>query len=144
MMLTEFEALRKRVSCRSYEKRVLEPEVVENLRELTEEINKTPGLHFQLIHTGDVKTPAVKLAGAMFAGSVSTCALLVGPKDQLGAEMVGYYGQKLMLRAEALGLGTCWVGGTYDRKSVDPELSEGQVLWDVIPLGYATEKTPLK
>lgn len=143
-MLTEYEALLRRVSVRSFEKRVLEPPIVQELRSLTDEINSQSGLDFRLVHTGDASKAAVKLSGAMFSGSVSTCALLIGGADEISAEMVGYFGQKLVLRAVALGLGTCWVAGTFDRKSVDVELTEDRRLWSVIPLGYATAKVPLK
>lgn len=142
--MTEFEALQNRISVRSYEKKVIEPGLVDELRELIGDINARSGLDFRLIHTGDANKPAVKLSGAMFSGSVSTCALLIGPADAIGSEMVGYFGQSLVLHAVSLGLGTCWVGGTFDRKSVDAQLSEDQRLWDVIPLGYATPKVPLK
>ncbi len=143
-MLTEFEAMEKRVSVRAYEKRAVEPEIMLELKELTDEINASAGLHFQLVDTRDANAPAVKLSAAMFSGTVSACALLVGPEDELGGEMVGYYGEKLVLRAVALGLGTCWVAGTFDRGSVDPVLNDGEKLWCVVPLGYAAEKVPFK
>ena len=31
-------------------------------------------------------------------------------------EKCGYYGQELILTAHSMGLGTCWIGGTYDRE----------------------------
>lgn len=141
--MTEFEALEKRISVRSFEKKPVPSEIVSGLREMVEEINASAGLHFQLVDTVAAKKPAVKLAKGMFSGEVTVCALLVGPEGELGGEMVGYYGQKLLLRAVALGLGTCWVAGTYDRKSVEPEIGEGEKLWAVVPLGFETEKTPL-
>lgn len=143
-MLTEYEALEKRVSVRAYAKRAVEPEVLRELKELIDEINASAGLHFQLVDTEGANVPAVKLSGAMFSGTVSTCALLVGPEDEIGGEMVGYFGEKLVLRAVSLGLGTCWVAGTYDKSSVNPNISEGEKLWGVIPLGFAAEKVPLK
>lgn len=143
-MLTEYDALKKRTSIRSFEKKVIGSEVTEDLRTFIADLNSRSGLNFQLVHTGDAKSPAVKLSGAMFSGTVSTCALLVGPDNDIGAEMVGYFGQALVLHAVSLGLGTCWVAGTFDRGSVSPSLLDGEKLWCVIPLGYATEKVPLK
>lgn len=141
--MTEYEALEKRVSVRAYEKKPVPAEIAAELRETIEEANRAAGLHFQLVDTNVSQKPAVKLLPAMFSGEVYTCALLVGPGDGLGGEMVGYFGEKLILRAVSLGLGTCWVAGTYDRKSVSPELGEGEKLWGVIPMGFATEKTPV-
>ncbi len=141
--MTEFEALRARISVRAYEKRPLAPEIVSELRAVIDECNSAAGLRFQLVDRNDAKKPAVKLAPAMFAGEVYTCALLVGPGDGPGGELVGYFGEKLILKAVSLGLGTCWVAGTYDRKSVSPEIGEGEKLWAVVPIGYAAAKTPL-
>lgn len=142
-MLTEFEALEKRVSVRAFEKRPVEGAVLEELGALIGEINASSGLRFQLVDTGASGKPAVRLSPGMFSGEVYACALLVGPEGELGGELTGYFGQRLMLRAVALGLGTCWVGGTFDRRSVSPAVGEGEKLWDVMPLGYAAPKTPL-
>ena len=142
--MTEFEALQKRVSVRSYENRAVEPEKLAELGALIDEIDSASGLAFRLINTGDASVPAVKLSVAMFSGTVSSCALLIGGADEISSEMVGYFGEKLMLRAVSLGLGACWVAGTFDRKSVNVELHDDQRLWGVMPLGYATAKVPLK
>lgn len=141
--MTEFEALENRFSVRAYEKRPLAPETAAELQAAVDECNAAAGLNFQLIDQNAAKKPAVKLAPGMFSGEVYTCALLVGPEGALGGEMVGYFSEKLILKAVALGLGTCWVAGTFDRKSVTPELGEGEKLWGVVPIGYAAEKVPL-
>lgn len=141
--MTEFEALNARISVRSYEKKPLSPKIVGELREVIDECNAAVGLRFQLVDNNAEKKPAVKLTPAMFSGEVYTCALLVGPEDEIGGEMAGYYSEKLILRAVSLGLGTCWVAGTFDRKSVAPEIGEGEKLWGVVPIGIATEKTPV-
>ena len=43
-----------------------------------------------------------------------------------------------------MGLGSCWVAGTYDKASVICKLQEGETLYGVIPLGYVAEKMPVK
>ena len=141
--MTEFEALEKRISVRAYEKRPLAPELAAELQAAVDACNAAAGLHFQLVDNNAAKKPAVKLAPGMFSGEVYTCVLLVGPEDALGGELVGYFSEKLILKAVSLGLGTCWVAGTYDRKSVSPVLGEGEKLWGVVPIGYAVEKVPL-
>ncbi len=141
--MTEFEALEKRISVRSYDKKPVPAETVAELRALIGESNSAAALHFQLVDTISEKRPAVKLSKTMFSGEVGLCALLVGPEGDLGGEMTGYYGEKLVLRAVSLGLGSCWVAGTYDRKSVEPEINEGEKLWAVVPMGFPAEKTPV-
>ncbi|MBR6231007.1 MAG: hypothetical protein IKR00_03630 [Lachnospiraceae bacterium] len=143
-MMTEWEAVQKRISCRSYEDRLIDPEILQKLMEFVDQLNEESGLHFQLFSSNEQAKPAVKMAAAMFSGPVYTFAALVGGEDPLSSEKVGYYGQRLVLYATQLGLGTCWVAGTYDKKSITVDVPEGERLWDGVPIGYATEKIPLK
>ena len=139
--MTDWEASEKRISCRSYADRRLDGETMEKLRVYMEQLNGISGLHMQLISTD---TPTLALAKTMFDGPVYTYIAAVGEKSSEGEEKVGYYGEDLVLYATKLGLGTCWVAGTYDRASAQAEVQEGENLWDVIPVGYATEKMPLR
>ena len=143
-MLSEWEAVQKRISCRSFEERFIEEETLQKLEACVEELNAESGLHFQLFSSKDAGKPAIKMNGAMFSGRVYTFAALVGGTDSESSEKVGYYGQKLVLYATQLGLGTCWVAGTYDSKSITVDVLPGEKIWDVVPIGYATEKIPLK
>ena len=143
-MLSEWEAVQKRISCRSCEERFIEAEKLQKLKEYVEELNAESGLHFQLFSSTETGKPAIKMNGAMFSGRVYTFAALVGGKDPESSEKVGYYGQRLVLYATQLGLGTCWVASTYDSKSITVDVPCGAKIWDVVPIGYATAKIPLK
>ncbi len=139
-----FEIMKQRVSCRAFSEAEIEREKIEKLIACIDRINEEQGLHFQ-IYTGIGKQQSVVgLNRAMFSGKVFWYAALVGGEDEISAEKVGYYGEELVLLATSLGLGTCWVGGTYDRDSVNPQIEPGEKLWDVIPIGFPAEKTPLK
>ena len=48
------------------------------------------------------------------------------------------------VHATQLGLGTCWVASTYDSKSITVDVPGGEKIWDVVPIGYATARIPLK
>ena len=143
-MMTEWEASEKRISCRSFEDRMPEAELLKKIHDYIDVLNAESGLHFQLFAAREAGKPAIKMAAAMFTGPVYAFAALIGGEDELSAERLGYYGQRLVLYATQLGLGTCWVAGTYDRKSIQVDIPEGERLWDVILLGCATEKLPLK
>jgi len=142
--MTEWEAIKKRISCRSYEDRMIDADTLENLRRYIRMLNASSGLHFQLFASEEKGRPAIRLAASMFSGPVYAYAALVGGEDPLSAEKTGYSGESLVLYATKLGLGTCWVAGTYDAGSIAPELPEGEKVWSVITLGYAAEKTPMK
>ncbi|MBQ5796117.1 MAG: hypothetical protein IIW14_09025, partial [Kiritimatiellae bacterium] len=43
-----------------------------------------------------------------------------------------------VLRAQMLGLNSCWVGGTYDKKKIRAAIGEGERLALVIALVFST------
>ena len=53
---------------------------------------------------------------------------------------VGYLGEGLILEATRLGLGTCWIAGTFDHAGAADlvELAPGEQVVAVTPLGYPT------
>lgn len=60
-------------------------------------------------------------------------------------ERCGYYGERLVLLAQQLGLNTCWVGMTFKKVPGAYEVKPGQKLVIVITLGYgATQGVPHK
>ena len=62
---------------------------------------------------------------------------IVGPKSLPDLEeRAGYYGEKIVLEAQIMGLNTCWVAGTYSRGKCKVEKENGEKLVCVISIGY--------
>lgn len=61
-------------------------------------------------------------------------------------EDFGYLFEALVLKAADLGLGTCWLGGTFDRGDFQTAAApaDGEVIAAVTPVGYAAEKRHLQ
>ena len=137
------DAIEKRVSCRAYTNRPVEQYKVDALHTEIGLINSVSGLHFQLFGPRDDGT-AIDMSTQMFSGNPPWYAALVGAKDPVEEEKLGYYGERLILLATSMGLATCWVARTYDHDTVRVELAEGETLHDVVPIGYAPDKTPFK
>jgi hypothetical protein len=59
---------------------------------------------------------------------------------------LGYCFEKVILRATSLGLGTCWLGGTFNRanfaKRID--VSDDEVVPAISPIGYARDKRAVR
>ena len=57
-------------------------------------------------------------------------------------ELVGYYGEKLVLLAQMLGLNTCWVAMTFSKRATKGkcEIRKGEKLVCVLALGYGTNQ----
>ncbi len=135
------EALKQRHSVRQYIAKPLEEEA---LKELNEEIalcNKESGLHIQLVTSEPKAFDSFMAHYGKFSG-VENYIVLVGKKSKDLDELCGYYGERLVLKAEQLGLNTCWVAMTYKKIPSAFEVNKGEKLTVVIALGYG--KTPGK
>lgn len=139
--MTPYEAIDARISCRAYTAEPLDQATLAELAELTARLSEESGLRLVLVGPDD-GGPELRLAARMFSGNVSSYVALIGPDDNASRERFGYVGEKLVLHATALGLGTCWVAGTFDRDSVTVPLEAGEVIHDVIPIGHMPAKQP--
>ena len=125
--------MRARHSVRNYVNQPIEEEKLTALRLTMEELNREAGLHIQLF----TEEPEAFNANAAHYGQFSGCRnyfAMVGPKD--ADEAVGYYGEKLVLLAQELGLNTCWVALTFRKSAVEVDTAAGEKLHVVIALGY--------
>jgi nitroreductase len=61
---------------------------------------------------------------------------------ELALEALGYSFEKLILYATSLGLGTCWLGGTFNRSgfAAAMNLKEGDLFPCISPIGYPAGK----
>lgn len=131
------EAIRARHSVRQYDpERAIEPEKLSILLDDMEKCNRSGGLHIQLA----VQEPKAFEGGLAKYGrfrGVRNYFIMAGPKGQAAEEKVGYYGERLVLLAQTLGLDTCWVGLTYKKVPGAFALERGEVVHCVISVGYA-------
>ena len=61
---------------------------------------------------------------------------MVGQKTDALDEHCGYYGEKIVLYAQTLGLNTCWVALTYSKGKAVFQLKQGEKVCLVIAIGY--------
>jgi nitroreductase len=138
------EAIEVRSSRRVYTSKAIEARKVEKLKKLIAQINQDSGLHLQLyINNGDAFS-GLKMSYGIFKNVSNYIALVGNAKDQDYIEKLGYYGEKLVLEATMLNLGTCWVGGTYDKKTCKCEIRDNENLLGIITLGYTPDVRPFK
>lgn len=138
------EAMRARHSVRSYIDKPIAPDAAEELQKLAESSNAASGLHIQLC-LNDPKAFSNQSAGYGSFKNVKNYIALVGEKGPDLEEKCGYWGEKLVLRAQQLGLNTCWVALTYNKKQAGCTVLPGEKRVCVISLGYGlTQGTPHK
>ena len=133
--MTLQEAVLARHSVRSYLDKPIDAGTADQLNQYLDQLNAESGLHMQLIQ-GDGKPFSGLLAMAGWLAGVQNYLAIVGPDDETLDEKCGYYGEKFVLRAQQLGLNTCWVAGTYNKGRVRADVAPGEKLALVITVGY--------
>lgn len=130
------EAIAARHSVRHYTDQVIESEKIELLQQLVDEYNAQSGLYIQLI-TNEPRSFGESLWARYGKFSGVTCYFaMIGRKSDKLDETVGYYGEKLVLEAQRMGLNTCWVGLSYKKISSVLNINDGEKLVCVISVGY--------
>lgn len=129
------EAMQTRHSVRQYEDRPLSESAAQELRAEVEACNREGKLHIQLVTNEPKAFDGFMAHYGSFRGVTSYLAL-VGPKGGNLEEKCGYYGQRLVLKAQQLGLNTCWVALTYSKIPGAFQVGEGEKPALVIALGY--------
>lgn len=133
--MTIQEAVHQRHSVRQYADTPLTQEQITALQERIGEYNAESGLHIQLVTCEEKAFSGLLARYGKFTG-VRNYFALIGPKSAVSRENMGYYGEKLVLDAQMMGLNTCWVGGTFTKISSAVEIGEGEQYVAVISLGY--------
>lgn len=115
----------------------IEAEKIEELKALIDECNREGGTHLQLV-TDEPKAFAGGMAKYGKFSGISNYIAVVGKK---GADtLLGYYGEKVVIRAQMLGLSTCWVGLTFSKQPDSYQVLDGEKLFCVISLGYGANQ----
>lgn len=139
-----WEAMEQRHSVRAYQDRPIAGEVKEELEAWIAQCNREGGLHMQLILDEPRAFSGGMARYGKFSG-VRNYIAVVGPKGPGLEEACGYYGEKVVLKAQQLGLNTCWVAMTYSKIRSAFSVGEGEKLCIVISLGYGkTQGVPHK
>lgn len=142
--MTELAAIRARHSVRQYLNKPLKPDELTALRAEVDRCSQDSGLHIQLV-TNEPKAFEGSMARyGKFSGVQNYFALIgkAGPNLQ---ERCGYWGERLVLKAQMMELNTCWVALTFTKVKSAYTLGDGEKLAAVIALGHgATQGVPHK
>jgi nitroreductase len=139
-------AIQRRVSVRSYSDRPLEPALLEQLIRLAGTADHLTGVPPRVaLVSGVERTRRVLTYMIGSYGLVQNPPhLLVGvlPEESDVARLdLGYVLEQVVLEATRLGLGTCWVTGSYDAQRAGEAvgLAPGEVAAAVCALGYPAQ-----
>ena len=129
------EAIKSRHSVRQYLDRDLEEDIVQKLKDEIDKCNREGGLNIQLV-TGDPETFDCFFAHYGKFTNVKNYIALIGPKGDKLDEKLGYFGEKLVILAQSLGLNSCWLGLSYSKRKTKVKINDGEKLRLIIAIGY--------
>ncbi|MCM1088300.1 MAG: nitroreductase [Muribaculaceae bacterium] len=131
------ELMKQRHSVRQYTERKIEEDIRIKLQKLVEECNVGSGLNIQILFDEPKCFASMMAHYGKFSG-VTDYIALVGKKTDDLEEKTGYYGEKIVLKAQELGLNTCWVAMTHGKSTAVIGKGEKQIC--LIALGYGANQ----
>lgn len=140
--MTIIETIQARKSCRTYSGSAVEPEKIAELRRFLAENTRTPfgsRVRFELVDLNEMDSGEV-ISLATYGVIRGARQFIVGCVERRPRAMedYGYCMERNILQATSLGLGTCWLGGTFRRSGFADRIriGEDEVLPAVTPVGY--------
>lgn len=127
------EIMKQRHSVRQYLDKPVEQEKRDALNAMAAQINEETGLHIQIFYDEPKCYDSFMAHYGKFTG-VANYIALVGKKSPKLDNMLGYYGEKLAIKAQEMGLNTCWTAMTHGKSKAD--IGKGEKQGCIIALGY--------
>ena len=125
--------MKERHSVRQYSDKKIEGDVKSKLNKYVASINEESGLSMQIFYNEPNCFNSMLAHYGKFS-NVKNYIAIVGKKEE--QEKAGYYGEKLVLKCQELGLNTCWVALTHGKVNV--QTKPQQKLLILIAMGYGT------
>ena len=126
-------AIPNRVSCRAY----AAPPSTADWASLAyaAERYRLPGARLVLCKVSEVLFTGTLLGMGRVTGCTAVAAVVCSPAQPLSRLHAGFLGEAFALEATGLGLGTCWVSGTYRKRMLDVRLEDDEIVLCVIAVG---------
>ena len=136
--MTLMQAMQERHSVRSYLDTRVPEEIRGALDACRDRLTNGQDLHIRLVWD-DPEGFDSRLAHYGRFRNVRNFMVLSAPRGKDMDEAAGYCGEMLVLRAQQLGLRTCWAALTFNRKAVRRLVPDGDDLIIVIAMGYGAD-----
>lgn len=137
------DAVNKRYSVRTYAKRDVSQEVKDKILAYAAELKNPLGPKMNVKFIEKKTSGDGEKLGTY--GVIKGAGLYLGvtiPNEECAPEALGYEFEQLVLYVTSLGLGTCWLGGTFNRGAFAGamDLKENELFPIISPIGYPAEK----
>jgi len=135
------EAVKKRYSVRNYQEREIESDKRKAIESFIDSLDNPFGnnVKFHYLDNKDIKNKEKLGTYGVIKGANQYIGTTI-KLEPMALEALGYEFEAVVLYLAHLGLGTCWLGGTFDREGFADamKINEGKVFPIITPYGYAT------
>lgn len=129
--------LKERHSVRAYSDKALTDIICNKLNAFATYVNThESGIRFVPVYRDDSPFRGVGRSYGMFKGVSNYLAVMIDNTFEHALERAGYYAEQFAIEALKLGLGSCFVGGTFSREHVNTQVEVYEKIPFVIPFGY--------
>lgn len=125
------EIMRNRHSVRQYKDQAIGESKRQELNSYIEDVNNESKMSIQVFYDEPKCFNSFMARYGKFV-NVKNYIAIAGNKDE--QEKAGYYGEKIVLKCQEMGLNTCWVAMTHGKSQA--KINKGQKLLIIISLGY--------
>ena len=132
------EAIEQRHSVRAFKDDPIDGDVLQKLDAEIAKCNEEGGLNMVLV-TDEPKAFDSTLAHYGKFSNVKNYIIVAGDDAPDLDFRAGYYGERIVLLAQQLGLNTCWVALTFKKRLVKKMVKKGERLVLVIAIGYGQD-----
>ena len=125
------EIIKSRHSVRQYKEQAIEPSKRVQIDSCIQEIKAESGLNIQVFYDEPKYFDSFMAHYGKFSHVNNYIVIVEKGSEQ---EKACYYGEKLVLKCQELGLNTCWVAMTHGKARVEKKM--GEKLLIILSLGY--------
>ena len=140
--------IKERISCRSFDNKKIDDTAMTKLGDYVAAVNAQAESQLRFLLTKKQSENGGNAEKLGTYGVISGAVLyIIGVTDKTEKDEAefGYLFEKIVLYATAMGLGTCWLGGTFKRSDFAQaaQLKENEYIPIVSPVGIKKEKMRL-
>lgn len=133
--LTILDAIYARRSVRQFTEETISGELRQELESAIHECNKSDGVRMHVFYEDPSLFTCRAAKRRKFENAVNYI-LVYGPSSEQLEELCGYYGEMIVLKLQQMGLRSCWVGETFNKRAAQQKIPKGQKVVAVIAFGF--------
>ena len=138
------QVIKERISIRTYKSKPLEEKLKLDLATYLENLEGPfkSKARYKLLDIKVSEDNNIKLGTYGIIKGVSSFIVSATKQEEMSLEELGYELEKFILYANSLGLGCCWLGGTFKKSQFAKaiELKSEEILPIITPIGYPDTK----